>query len=83
MCVAIGVFEQPIPITLEDTRRNIFRIWGEDWPCFGQIKWMGNEYKKRSRKGNKDSKGILQRKTEILSSSSFKGHALRYEVASR
>jgi len=37
---------------------------------------MGEEYEKRGRKGDKYNKGILQRKTGLFSSSSFKGHAL-------
>jgi len=37
---------------------------------------MGEEYEKRGRKGDENNKGILQRKTGIFSSSSFKGQAL-------
>jgi hypothetical protein len=37
---------------------------------------MGKEYEKRRRKGDKGSKGILQRKKEIFASPSFKGHTL-------
>jgi len=29
--IAIGVYKQPISITLEDSQRNIFRTWEEDW----------------------------------------------------
>jgi hypothetical protein len=37
---------------------------------------MGEEYGKRGRKGDKNNKGILQRKTGLFSPSPFKGHAL-------
>jgi hypothetical protein len=70
------VYKQPIPITLEVSQRNVSRTWEEDWTWFGQVKGMGEEYKKRGRKGDKNNKRILQRKTGIFSSSSFKGHAL-------
>ena len=64
--IEIGVYKQPIPITLEDSQRNIFSTWEEDWPWFGQIKGMGEEYEKR-RKEDKNNKGILQKKTGIFS----------------
>jgi hypothetical protein len=76
MSTAIGVYKQLIPITLEDSQSNIFKTWEEDWPWFGQMKGMGEEYEKRGRKGGENNKGILETKTGIFSSPSFKGHAL-------
>ena len=76
MSIAIGVYKKPIPITLEDSQRNIFRTWEEEWTWVGQIKGIEEEYEKRGRKGDENKKGILQRKTGLFSSSSLKSHAL-------
>jgi hypothetical protein len=74
--IAIRVYKQPIPNTLEDSQRNIFRTWEEEWTWVGQIKGMEEEYEKRGRKGGKNNKEILQKKTGLFSSSSLKSRAL-------
>jgi hypothetical protein len=73
---AVGVYKQPIPITLEDTQNNTIRSQEEDGSWFGQRNGMGKEYEKIKQEGRKNSKGILEWKTEVRSLSRFTCNAV-------